>query len=87
MSSRSRLIGVLTLVITVLAWSPALLQAQPKPGREPLKIGFNASYLLDFLGALDAETVVVDLQDETSPGLFRGVGEEGLLGVIMPMRI
>lgn len=52
-----------------------------------LAVGFNARYLLDFLGALDAETVVVDLQDETSPGLFRGVGEEGLLGVIMPMRI
>ncbi len=52
-----------------------------------LAVGFNARYLLDFLGALDAETVILDIQDETSPGLFRGVGEEGLLGVVMPMRI
>ncbi len=52
-----------------------------------LTIGFNARYLLDFLGAVEAETVVLDLQDETSPGLFRGVGDEGLLGVVMPMRL
>jgi DNA polymerase-3 subunit beta len=53
----------------------------------PLQVGFNARYLLDFLGAVDAETVVLDLADETSPGLLRGVGVEGHLGVIMPMRI
>jgi DNA polymerase-3 subunit beta len=53
----------------------------------PLTIGFNARYLLDFLGATGGDTVVLDLQDETSPGLFRCVGEEGYLGVVMPMRI
>ncbi len=53
----------------------------------PLTIGFNARYLIDFLGAVGADTVVLDISDETSPGLLRGVGVEGHLGVIMPMRI
>lgn len=56
-------------------------------GGRPLQVGFNARYLLDFLGAVDADTVVLDLTDETSPGLLKGVGVEGHLGVIMPMRI
>ncbi|HWP34982.1 MAG TPA: DNA polymerase III subunit beta [Thermodesulfobacteriota bacterium] len=52
-----------------------------------LVIGFNARYLLEFLATIRAETVLLDLQDEVSPGLFRGLGEEGVLGVVMPMRI
>lgn len=53
----------------------------------PLAVGFNARYLLDFLGAVDADIVVLDLTDETSPGLLKGAGVEGHLGVVMPMRI
>jgi DNA polymerase-3 subunit beta len=53
----------------------------------PLTIGFNARYLLDFLAAAPVDTVVLDVSDETSPGLLRGQGDEGHVGVVMPMRI
>jgi DNA polymerase-3 subunit beta len=54
---------------------------------EPLKIGFNFRYLLDVLGVLTDERVVLELTDELSPGVIRGEGSEGYNSVIMPMRI
>jgi DNA polymerase-3 subunit beta len=54
---------------------------------EPLKIGFNARYLIDVLQVLDSEDVVVELADDLSPGVVKPKGEEGYTAVIMPMRI
>ncbi len=54
---------------------------------EEMTIGFNSRYLLDALGALDAEQVVVELKDAMSPGIFRSWEGEEYFCVIMPMRI
>ena len=54
---------------------------------DPLKIGFNARYLIDVLQVLGAEDVSLELADDLSPGVLRPVGEEGYTAVIMPMRI
>jgi DNA polymerase-3 subunit beta len=54
---------------------------------EELTIGFNARYLLDALGPMDAERVVVDLKDALSPGVFKSASDDAHLCVIMPMRI
>ena len=62
---------------------------------EPLKIGFNARYLIDVLTALAAlepaavQDVVVDLADDLSPGVIRAAGESKtrFTSVVMPMRI
>jgi DNA polymerase-3 subunit beta len=54
---------------------------------EELVIGFNSRYLLDALGAQDAEQVVVELKDGLSPGVIKSFQDEGSLCVIMPMRI
>jgi len=54
---------------------------------EEITIGFNARYLLDALGPMEAERVVVELKDGLSPGIFKGATEETHLCVIMPMRI
>ena len=62
---------------------------------EPLKIGFNARYLMDVLGALSAlepvavQDVVLDLADDLSPGVLRPAGESEtqFTAVVMPMRI
>ena len=58
-------------------------------GAGQVQIGFNAEYLLDFLGAGATETVTLDLKDEQSAGLIRPVGETeyDYRYVIMPMRI
>jgi len=56
---------------------------------EPLQIGFNAQYLLDFLSAADSGPVRFEFKDEQSAGQLRPVGEDGgqYRYVVMPMRI
>ena len=56
---------------------------------EPLKIGFNARYLLEVLAVLQSADVVLELADDLSPGLLRGAEEkdQGFTAVVMPMRI
>lgn len=57
---------------------------------EPLQIGFNYQYLLDFLNVLsDGGKVRLELKDEQSAGQLRPSGEETSLYryVVMPMRI
>lgn len=53
----------------------------------PLKIGFNARYLMDVLGALGTEAVRFELSDELSPGVLKPVDGDRYTAVIMPMRI
>ena len=54
-----------------------------------IEVGFNAKYLLDFLGAAGAEKVTVELKDDVTQGLLRPGGEAsgGYTYVVMPMRI
>jgi DNA polymerase-3 subunit beta len=54
-----------------------------------LTICFNAQYVLDFLGVVDADVVALDLKDEVSQAVMRPVGVEGYdyTYVIMPMRV
>ncbi|MBK1733698.1 DNA polymerase III subunit beta [Halorhodospira abdelmalekii] len=54
---------------------------------EEVEIGFNANYLLDALGAMETEHVVISLNDSKSSGLFRPEGDERTRYVIMPMQI
>jgi DNA polymerase-3 subunit beta len=55
-----------------------------------LEIGFNASYLLDFLRAVSQEKVAFQLRDAKSAGELRPAGDglpEQYRYVVMPMRI
>jgi len=55
---------------------------------EGLRIGFNARYLLDALGALPYDEIALELSGERDPGVLKPVGNESeFIGVIMPMRI
>jgi len=54
---------------------------------EELRIGFNARYLLDVLGALSSEEVSLSLGDEHSPALIRAPEDESYTAVVMPMRV
>ncbi len=56
---------------------------------EPLQIGFNAQYLLDFLAAANTGPVRFELKDEQSAGQLRPVGEDGARYryIVMPMRV
>jgi DNA polymerase-3 subunit beta len=50
-------------------------------------IAFNAKYLMDILSALGTEEVALEMTTSSSPGVFRPVGKEGCLHVIMPMHL
>lgn len=54
---------------------------------DEVTIGFNSRYLLDALGPLEVDQIVMELKDGLSPGVFKSVENEGYLCVIMPMRI
>ena len=57
-------------------------------GGARLAIGYNAQYLLDVLGVLDQEDVVVmGLKNDESPTLVKRKGDDRLLYVVMPMKI
>ena len=55
----------------------------------PLKISFNAQYVLDFLNVVETDVVLLSLKDEVSQAVMKPVGAEGYdyTYVIMPMRI
>jgi DNA polymerase-3 subunit beta len=54
---------------------------------EELAIGFNSRYLLDAIGPIENEQVVIEFKDSLSPGVVRSVSDDGYCCVIMPMRI
>ncbi|MBI3455372.1 MAG: DNA polymerase III subunit beta [Candidatus Rokubacteria bacterium] len=54
---------------------------------DELMIGFNTRYVLEALGPLEGDRVVVELKDALSPGVFKSAGDEEHVCVIMPMRI
>ncbi len=56
---------------------------------EPIDMGFNALYLIDFLNTPGSGSVSFDLKDNQSAGQIRPVDEEGerYRYIVMPMRI
>ena len=54
---------------------------------EGLEIGFNANYLKDILGQIDADSVELHLADAGAPTLIRQNEQSPALYVLMPMRV
>jgi DNA polymerase-3 subunit beta len=54
---------------------------------DPLDVGFNVTYLLDGLGAVNTEDITLSLGDANSSMLLTSEGEPGFKYVVMPMRI
>ena len=52
---------------------------------EPSKIAFNSKYLQEVLQVLDASQVALETSSPSSPGVFRPVGAEDYVHVVMPM--
>ena len=91
--SRAVKLSVSTEGVELSAQSPEYGEAtetieKPYKG-DPITIGFNAQYLLDFLAAIPDGPVKFELKDEQSAGQIRpeGDGPFQYRYVIMPMRI
>jgi DNA polymerase-3 subunit beta len=54
---------------------------------DPLLIGFNVTYLLDVLGAVQANEIEIMLSDANSSALIRQPGADECRYVVMPMRL
>lgn len=52
-----------------------------------IKIGFNAKYILDVLGAIKEDIIEIDFNDHLSPGVVRPEKDSSYTCVVMPMRI
>jgi len=54
-----------------------------------MQICFNAQYVMDFLGAVQTDSVALELKDEVSQAVMKPIGAEGYdyTYVIMPMRV
>jgi DNA polymerase-3 subunit beta len=79
--------------IEISASSPEYGEAKENIEKEykgdPISIGFNSSYMLDFLAAAADGPVSIELKDEQSAGQMRPLADESYRYryVIMPMRI
>ena len=54
---------------------------------DPLDVGFNVTYLLDGLNAVNTDEITLSLGDANSSMLLTSEGEAGFKYVVMPMRI
>ena len=94
-SERSRAVKVTLAAgrLELLASSPDLGEAreslQAEYEGEGVEIGFNAQYLLDFLGVVGTEKVVLDVKDHESQGMLKPLGQDEpeYRYVVMPMRL
>jgi DNA polymerase III subunit beta len=53
---------------------------------DPTTIAFNARYLADVLTNVTAEQFAIELNGPLSPGVFRPVGDDRYVHVVMPVR-
>ena len=78
-------------LLTVQAHNPEQEEAEDQLevdfAGEEIEIGFNVSYLLDALAAIEADTVEVGLTDANSSCLIRKPGDSTVKYVVMPMRL
>lgn len=54
---------------------------------EPMEVAFNARYLLDVLGVVNCEQIVLEVASPSSPGVFRPADQTPFTHIIMPMHI
>ena len=78
-------------LVTIQAHNPEQEEAEDQvevtyKGDE-VEIGFNVTYLLDALAAVDSEKVVLGLTDGNSSCLVRAAGNTNSKYVVMPMRL
>ncbi|MBX7481060.1 DNA polymerase III subunit beta [Qipengyuania qiaonensis] len=76
-----------TLTVTSPDNGTATEELPAEYGSEGFEIGFNAMYLKDILGQIDADAVEIHLADAGAPTLIRKDENSPALYVLMPMRV
>jgi DNA polymerase-3 subunit beta len=77
--------------VRIVAHNPeqeeAIEEVEAKTGVAELSVGFNVNYLLDALGAISSEEVLLCLRDGQSSCLVRKPDSDDIRHVIMPLRL
>lgn len=77
--------------IIIAANSPQIgtnqVKVEAKVGGKGGKIAFNSRYLLEMLGAIKSKELKLEMTGGLNPGVFRMVGDESWLHIIMPVRV
>lgn len=77
--------------LSISASNPDVGEAKDEFGVEyngdPLTLAFNARYILDALGVMDSEKIMLKLNEPLSPTLIMEDGREDYKYVVMPMRL
>lgn len=77
--------------IVVSANTPSVgentVEVEAKITGEENEIAFNVRYLLDLLGNVDEEEMVMEMTGPLSPGVFKVNNDQSFLHIIMPIRI
>ena len=55
--------------------------------RSTLEIGFNSKYLLDIASQIQGKEIEILLSDSASPALITDPDQDGVIFVLMPMRV
>jgi DNA polymerase III subunit beta len=78
-----------TLVITAESGSVGRAHEEVEVIKEgeDIKMAFSSKYLLDVVGAIDTETLEVELTGQMKPALLRPQGQENYRCVVMPMQV
>ena len=63
------------------------VQVEANLNGEENEIAFNAKYLLDLFAAVDAKEMVFEMTGPLNPGVFKIVGDQSYLHLIMPIRV
>lgn len=78
-------------MITVSASSPSVgettVEVEGKTEGEENEIAFNARYLLDLFANVGDEQMTFEMTGPLNPGVFKIVGDESYLHLIMPIRV
>ncbi|MEM7569634.1 MAG: DNA polymerase III subunit beta, partial [Pseudomonadota bacterium] len=54
---------------------------------DPLEVGFNSRYLTDILSQIGGDSIEIRFADANAPTLMRDPSDDGVLFVLMPMRV
>ena len=54
---------------------------------DSMEIGFNSKYLLDIALQIQGKDIQFSLSDSSSPALITDPEQEGIIFVLMPMRV
>ena len=77
--------------ITLFSSHPDMGEAQEEIpagfNGEEFSAGFNARYLLDVLGVMESETVVLNMEASLSPCLIREMDNPSFQAVVMPVKV